>query len=111
MTQQRAAIRAALDAAARGAVPRRGVATVYRTIRTLLDAGEAVAVELPGEPARYETAGRTHHHHFRCRACDRVYDVPGSPPRPAPRARAPAASAPARERGGRPPRPRRATSR
>jgi Fur family ferric uptake transcriptional regulator len=88
-TRQRSAVRAAVDAAgrplspvevldaARRSVPGLGVATVYRTIRVLLDEGALVAVELPGAPARYEPAGRTHHHHFRCRACDRVYEVPG----------------------------------
>jgi Fur family ferric uptake transcriptional regulator len=88
-TRQRAAIRAALETAGRplspgevlavtrGAVPGMGVATVYRAIRALLDGGVLVPVELPGAPARYEPSGGAHHHHFRCRACDRVYEVPG----------------------------------
>jgi Fur family ferric uptake transcriptional regulator len=91
-TRQRAAIRAAVEAAgrplspaevltlARRSVPGLGVATVYRTIKALLDEGAVVAVELPGAPPRYEPAGRTHHHHFRCRACDRLYEVPGCAP-------------------------------
>jgi Fur family ferric uptake transcriptional regulator len=32
---------------------------------------------LPGEVPRYEIHGKPHHHHFRCRQCDRVYEVPG----------------------------------
>ena len=88
-TRQRAAIRRVLDAEARplspaellaGArrdVPRLGLATVYRALRALVDDGLAVAVELPGEAPRYERAAAGHHHHFRCRACERVFEVPG----------------------------------
>lgn len=54
-----------------------GIATVYRTLRELRREGDLLAVELPAEPARYELAGKVHHHHFRCRSCDRVYDVEG----------------------------------
>jgi Fur family ferric uptake transcriptional regulator len=25
-------------------------------------------------------AGKLHHHHFRCRRCDRVYEIDGCPP-------------------------------
>ena len=88
-TRQRAAIWAVIEAAgrplspgevlaaARGDVPGLGMATVYRALTALLQDCAVTTVALPGGPARYEAAGRTHHHHFRCRACDRVYDVPG----------------------------------
>jgi Fur family ferric uptake transcriptional regulator len=88
-TRQRAAIRRALEAearplspgellaAARREVPQLGLATVYRALRALVAEGVAVPVELPGEPARYERRPPAHHHHFRCRACARVYEVPG----------------------------------
>lgn len=56
-----------------------GIATVYRNIRALEEQGWIVPVELPGEPPRYEVAGKAHHHHFHCRACDRVYEVPDCP--------------------------------
>ncbi|MFO0954300.1 MAG: transcriptional repressor [Isosphaeraceae bacterium] len=58
-----------------------GMATVYRAIRALVEEGVAVAVELPGEPARYESreAAVHHHHHFRCDDCGRVFDIPGCP--------------------------------
>ena len=46
-------------------------------LKALVEEGAAVAVELPGEPARYERAAAGHHHHFRCRACARVFEVPG----------------------------------
>ena len=65
--------------AARGHHPKLGIATVYRTLKALV-ADEALAqVELPGEPPRYEATGKRHHHHFHCRACDRVYELEGCP--------------------------------
>lgn len=56
------------------------LATVYRTIRLLVEAGDIRPVELPGEPARYEprVPGR-HHHYFQCDACGRVFEVEGCP--------------------------------
>lgn len=65
-----------LDAAQRD-VPTLGIATVYRQIKRLLDDEELVAVELPGQPARYESAHHGHHHHFHCEQCGKVFDVPG----------------------------------
>jgi Fur family ferric uptake transcriptional regulator len=91
-TRQRQAIRNALEKAdrplgplevlkaARIFAPGLGIATVYRTLKGLVEEGWLVAVDLPGEPPRYETAGKTHHHHFRCRRCDRVYEIRGCPP-------------------------------
>jgi Fur family transcriptional regulator, ferric uptake regulator len=62
-----------------------GIATVYRFIRSLLADGWLTPVDLPGEPSRYEIAGKAHHHHFRCTSCGRVYDLEGcdQPKRPA----------------------------
>lgn len=65
--------------AARSAVPRIGVATVYRTIRALEAEGWLGRVELPGAPDRYELTGKAHHHHFHCDRCDRVFDLAGCP--------------------------------
>lgn len=93
-TRQRDAILAALERAGRPLgpneilelaqtdVPTLGLATVYRTIKSLLDSEEISPVELPGEPARYELrcAADHHHHHFRCRTCEKVFDVTGCPP-------------------------------
>ena len=90
-TQQRGAIREALDQAdrplspqevldaARLSVPKLGIATVYRNIKALVGDGWLRTVELPGVPSRYEVAGKGHHHHFHCRACDRVYEVDECP--------------------------------
>lgn len=54
-----------------------GIATVYRTIRTLLDEAWLAPVDLPGEASRYEVSGKEHHHHFHCRACGKVFEVFG----------------------------------
>lgn len=56
-----------------------GIATVYRAINALVDSGWLVPVALPGEPPRYERSGIEHHHHFRCRLCTRVFEIPGCP--------------------------------
>ena len=86
-TRQNTAIRAAIEAAGRPLSPtevldeaRRhvaalGLATVYRNLKSLVDAGAIQVVTLPGEVARYEVAQRGHHHHFRCDVCQRVFDV------------------------------------
>ncbi len=55
-----------------------GIATVYRTLKLLLESGWLDTVKLPGEPPRYEIAGKPHHHHFYCSVCKKVYEVPGS---------------------------------
>ena len=64
-------------AAAQRALPSLGLATVYRQIKSLTAEGWLVPVELPGEPARYEQSGKAHHHHFRCRRCERIFEVEG----------------------------------
>lgn len=90
-TKQRDAIREVFERIARPLGPNEvleagrsqvaglGIATVYRTINSLVESGWLVPVELPGEPPRYERAGAAHHHHFRCRACTRVFEIPGCP--------------------------------
>jgi len=90
-TSQRKAIQDALQHAARPltpqevlkkakvSVPNLGIATVYRGLRQLSNEGALKVVELPGEPQRYELAGKEHHHHFHCRACGKVYEVEGCP--------------------------------
>lgn len=56
-----------------------GIATVYRTLKSLIDAGDIVTVTLPGDTPRYERAALGHHHHFHCRSCGRVFEVNGCP--------------------------------
>lgn len=91
-TRQRAAIRAALEAArrplsvaeilelARRQVRGLGIATVYRAVAAMLEEGFLTPVEISGEAPRYEVAGRGHHHHFRCRRCGRVFEMEGCVP-------------------------------
>lgn len=88
-TAQRRAIRRALEEAGRplGALevlksskryaPRLGLATVYRTIKSLASEGTVATVELPGEPPRYEASGKGHHHHFLCGRCGKVFELGG----------------------------------
>jgi Fur family ferric uptake transcriptional regulator len=53
-----------------------GVATVYRTVKALVEEGAVVAITLPGETPRFELAGKGHHHHFQCNHCGRVFETP-----------------------------------
>jgi len=88
-TRQRTAIREAIESTGRPMSPEEilaaaqqrasglGAATVYRNIKSLLEEGWLVSVELPGQPQRYELAGKDHHHHFHCQACGRVFELQG----------------------------------
>jgi Fur family ferric uptake transcriptional regulator len=92
-TRQKTAIRMAIDAArrpltplevlqeAREQVPALSIATVYRNIKSLLQEGSIHMVPLPGDNPRYESthAASTHHHHFQCLRCQRVFDVHDCP--------------------------------
>jgi Fur family transcriptional regulator, ferric uptake regulator len=90
-TRQRRAIREALEQAGHPLSPKEvleaagravetlGIATVYRNLKAFQEEGWIESVELPGEPPRYEVAGKGHHHHFHCRRCDRLYEVEGCP--------------------------------
>ncbi len=66
-------------AAAQAEVPALGIATVYRNLKQLSEAGEVQTVELPGAAPRFETGGHHHHHHFSCTSCQRVFDVHACP--------------------------------
>jgi Fur family ferric uptake transcriptional regulator len=56
-------------------VPSLGIATVYRSLKSLANDGQVVTVEIPGEPPRYERADKGHHHHFLCRICGEIFDL------------------------------------
>ncbi len=60
---------------ARQDVPRLGMATVYRALKRLQEENKVTVVELPGQPPRYESTSKGHHHHFICRDCGRVFDL------------------------------------
>ncbi|MBV7335643.1 transcriptional repressor [Chloroflexi bacterium TSY] len=54
-------------------------ATVYRSLRFLLNMGLIVKAEInPGETV-YEIAGRAPHHHLLCRVCQREIEVDAEP--------------------------------
>jgi Fur family transcriptional regulator, ferric uptake regulator len=90
-TRQKSAIRALIEKSrnpllpneilerAQQAVTGLGMATIYRNLKALVEAGEVRAVELPGEPTRFESAHLGHHHHFQCRVCGKVFDVQSCP--------------------------------
>lgn len=61
------------------AVPSLGIATVYRTLKSLLEEGKIKPVELPGQPVHYEEAHKDHHHHFCCNACHGVFELEKCP--------------------------------
>lgn len=90
-TRQRAAIAAAIRSAkrplspaevleqARASVNGLGLATVYRTLKLMVEDGSIQVINLPGESPRFELAKSPHHHHFQCKRCRRVYDIAGCP--------------------------------
>jgi len=98
-TRQRDALMQALHDSARAlspaelcelgqrAVPTLNLSTVYRQLNAMLEAGEVVRVDLPGQSSRYEAAcGHAHgteddhhHHHFHCTACGRVFPIHACP--------------------------------
>jgi Fur family transcriptional regulator, ferric uptake regulator len=57
------------------------IATVYRNLKIMVDEKWLTAVQLPGEPPRYEISGKAHHHHFWCNDCGKVYELEGCTPR------------------------------
>ena len=62
--------------AVREGLPGISLATVYKSLETLVGCGLAVKLTFADESARYD--GRTDpHHHARCLACGRVTDIPG----------------------------------
>lgn len=65
--------------AARRSIETLGLATVYRTLKSLTEEGWLEPVEMPGEPQRYERAGKGHHHHFNCNRCGRTFEMEGCP--------------------------------
>ena len=65
--------------AVREKLPAISLATVYKSLETLVGCGLAVKLTYADHSARYD--GRTDpHHHARCVACGRVLDLPGEIP-------------------------------
>jgi Fur family ferric uptake transcriptional regulator len=90
-TRQRAAVLAALDASEDFRSAQQwhellhrsgstiGLATVYRTLQALADAGDVDSVRGADGEALYRRCGSTtpHHHHLRCRACGAAVEIEG----------------------------------
>jgi Fur family transcriptional regulator, ferric uptake regulator len=51
-------------------------ATVYRNLKVLIETGWLRQIHHPALGALFERAELEHHHHFHCRACDRLFDLP-----------------------------------
>ncbi|MDT8340570.1 MAG: transcriptional repressor [Longimicrobiales bacterium] len=60
----------------RGAAPGISLATVYKSLETLVGCGLAMKLTYGDGSARYD-ARTDEHHHLRCTACGRVADLPG----------------------------------
>jgi Fe2+ or Zn2+ uptake regulation protein len=60
----------------RGAVPGISLATVYKSLETLVSCGLAVKLSYSDGSARYDARVEPHHH-ARCVTCGCVMDVPG----------------------------------
>ena len=54
-----------------------GLATVYRTLQKLAEAGEVDMLRTEDGEASYRRCSDTHHHHLVCRACGRTVEVEG----------------------------------
>jgi Fur family ferric uptake transcriptional regulator len=53
-----------------------GLATVYRALQAMADAGEVDVLTQAGE-AVYRRCSETHHHHLVCRQCGKTIEVNG----------------------------------
>lgn len=54
-----------------------GLATVYRTLSALAEAGEVDVFQRDGEQA-FRLCGTDHHHHLVCESCGSVQEIPGA---------------------------------
>jgi Fur family ferric uptake transcriptional regulator len=54
-----------------------GLATVYRTLQALADAGEVDVLRTDEGEAVYRRCSTGHHHHLVCRGCGRTVEVEG----------------------------------
>lgn len=88
-TKQRAAVAAVLDrlddfrsaqeihTELRRAGEDVGLATVYRTLQSLTEAGEVDVLRSDSGEAAYRRCSAHHHHHLVCRQCGRTVEVEG----------------------------------
>ncbi|WP_249666174.1 Fur family transcriptional regulator [Nocardioides faecalis] len=52
-----------------------GLATVYRTLQAMADAGDVDVRHNPAGEATYRRCSASHHHHLVCRSCGRTVEV------------------------------------
>lgn len=64
-----------LHASLRGDGSTIGLATVYRTLQTLVDGGEADLLRGDDGEALYRLCSTGHHHHLVCRRCGRTEEL------------------------------------
>lgn len=60
---------------ARAVLPEVSLATVYNTLRELVEMGELLELRVGGGPARYDPNVGTGHHHLLCTTCGTLIDV------------------------------------
>lgn len=54
-----------------------GLATVYRTLQAMADAGEVDTLRTTDGETLFRKCGATHHHHLVCRSCGLTVEVEG----------------------------------
>ena len=54
-----------------------GLATVYRTLQAMAEAGEVDVLKGAGGESAYRRCSTHHHHHLVCRSCGRTVEVTG----------------------------------
>jgi Fur family ferric uptake transcriptional regulator len=52
---------------------------VYRTLNLLVSEGWLLRICHPNAGTLHERAGKPHHHHFFCRRCRQLSELPGCP--------------------------------
>lgn len=62
-------------ARARRIIPEISRATVYNTLRELVEMGELDEVQISPGPSQYDPNALLHHHHLVCSTCGRIYDI------------------------------------
>ena len=89
-TRQRLAINDALRAAVdfqsaqdihdslRHAGEKVGLATVYRTLQAMAEAGDVDVRHNPAGEVTYRRCSPSHHHHLVCRSCGKTVEITGS---------------------------------
>lgn len=54
-----------------------GLATVYRQLQAMVEAGEVDILKTDAGEAVYRRCSSTHHHHLVCRSCGRTVEIAG----------------------------------